>query len=59
MAQDYLATDKRHFKHLTACDHGKIAVLRAERKSMQTITDAVSCHKSTVSRELKRDTVTR
>jgi DNA-directed RNA polymerase specialized sigma54-like protein len=45
------------FKHLTSFDHGKIAALRAEGKSMQAIADAVGCHKSTISRELKRGTV--
>jgi len=58
MAQNHSTTDKRHFKHLTAFDRGKIAALRAEGKSMQAIADTVGCHKSTISRELKRGTVT-
>jgi IS30 family transposase len=58
MAQYHSTTGKRRFKHLTAFDRGKIAALRAEGKSMQAIADVVGCHKSTISRELKRGTVT-
>jgi IS30 family transposase len=58
MAQNHSTTDKRSFKHLTAFDRGRIAALREEGKSMQAIADAVGCNKSTISRELKRGTVT-
>ncbi|EIJ77611.1 Integrase catalytic region (plasmid) [Bacillus methanolicus PB1] len=58
MVQTQSTTKKRLFKHLTPFDRGKIAALRAEGKSLQAIADAVGCHKSTISRELKRGTVT-
>jgi IS30 family transposase len=58
MAQSNSTTALRSFKHLTTYDRGKIAALHAEGKSMQDIADAVGCHKSTISRELKRGTVT-
>jgi len=58
MAQTNSTTTRRTFKHLTAFDRGKIAALHAEGKSMQAIADIVGCHKSTISRELKRGTVT-
>ncbi|MDQ0158048.1 IS30 family transposase [Robertmurraya andreesenii] len=57
MAQSHSTTEKRSFKHLTAYDRGMIAALRTEGKSMQAIAEAVGCHKSTISRELKRGTV--
>lgn len=47
----------RHFKHLTAYDRGKIAALHAAGKTQQEIADYVGCHKSTISRELRRGTV--
>lgn len=58
MAQIQSTTNQRTFKHLTSFDRGKIAALHAEGKSMQAIADIVGCHKSTISRELKRGTVT-
>ncbi|MDQ0219792.1 IS30 family transposase [Peribacillus cavernae] len=58
MAQTNSTTTRRTFKHLTAFDRGKIAALYAEGKSMQVIADIVGCHKSTISRELTRGTVT-
>jgi transposase, IS30 family len=58
MAQSNFTTAKRSFKHLTAFDRGKIAALHTEGKSMQAIADAVGRNKSTISRELKRGTVT-
>lgn len=51
------STTIRHFKHITAYDRGKIAALRAEGKSLQAIADVIGCNKSTISRELKRGTV--
>lgn len=50
------STNKRSFKHLTAYDRSKIAVLHNQGKSLQVIADEISCHKSTISRELKRGT---
>lgn len=58
MAQEHSTTSTRNFKHLTSFDREKIAVLHALGKSMQAIADAVACHKSTISRESKRGTVT-
>lgn len=58
MTQSNSITSIRHFKHLTAYERGEIAALRAEGKSMQAIADFVGCNKSTISRELKRGTVT-
>jgi IS30 family transposase len=58
MAQSNSITSIRTFKHLTTFDRGMIAALHAEGKTMQEIADAVGCHKSTISRELKRGTVT-
>ncbi|WP_391116828.1 IS30 family transposase [Psychrobacillus sp. L3] len=57
MAQTHSTTSKHSFNHLTPFDRGKIAALHADGKSMQAIADAVGCHKSTISRELKRGTV--
>jgi transposase, IS30 family len=47
----------RHFKHLTAYDRGKIAAFHAAGKTQQEIADYIGCHKSTISRELRRGTV--
>jgi len=58
MASSHSNTDKRTFKHLTAFDRGRIAALHKEGKSLQAIANAVGCHKSTISRELQRGTVT-
>jgi len=58
MAQEHFTTSLRTFNHLTLFDRGKIAALHTLGKSMQVIADAVGCHKSTISRELKRGTVT-
>jgi len=57
MVQTQSTTNKRSFKHLTAYDRGKIAVLRKQGKSLQAIANELGCHKSTISRELKRGTV--
>ncbi|MBK3495130.1 helix-turn-helix domain-containing protein, partial [Viridibacillus sp. YIM B01967] len=58
MAQTHSTTKKRTFKHLNAFDRGKIAALHKVGLSMQAIADQVGCDKSTISRELKRGTVT-
>lgn len=58
MAYSNCNTSKRTFSHLTTFDRGQIAALRNEGKSLQAIADIVGCHKSTISRELKRGTVT-
>lgn len=58
MAYSDCNTSKRTFSHLTAFDCGQIAALRNEGKSLQAIADIIGCHKSTISRELKRGTVT-
>lgn len=48
----------RTFSHLTVFDRGQIQALRNQGKSLQEIADIIGCHKSTISRELKRGTVT-
>lgn len=58
MAQTHHNTIKRRFKHLTPFDRGQIQALRREGKTLQEIADALGYHKSTISRELKRGTVT-
>jgi IS30 family transposase len=55
---NHSTTKRKQFIHLTASTRGKIAALRAEGKSLQAIADAIGYNKSTVSRELKRGTVT-
>src|SRR5699024_370464 len=57
MVQLHSTTKKRSFKHLTSSSRGIIYALYNEKKSLQEIAEAVSCHKSTVSRELKRGLV--
>jgi transposase, IS30 family len=51
-------TNKRTFSHLTPYDRGKILALRREGKTLEAIAQVIGCHKSTISRELKRGTVT-
>lgn len=58
MADPYVNTKERTFSHLTAFDRGQIQALRHEGKTLQEIADVIGCHKSTVSREIKRGTVT-
>lgn len=58
MADSNINTKERTFSHLTAFDRGQIQALRREGKTLQQIAEAIGCHKSTVSRELKRGTVT-
>lgn len=58
MAHSHDNTKKRTFSHLTPYDRGRIGALRDEGKTLQAIADVIGCHKSTISRELKRSTVT-
>lgn len=57
MAQVQSTTNKRTFTHLSAIDRGRISALLSEGKSQTDIAKAVGCHKSTISREIKRGTV--
>lgn len=50
-------TNKRTFKHLTEYDRGIIYAMHKHGKSLQAIADEIGCHKSTISRELKRGSV--
>lgn len=58
MANSNNNTKERTFSHLTAFNRGQIQALRNEGKTLQAIADAIGFDKSTVSRELKRGTVT-
>ncbi|MGG4036465.1 IS30 family transposase [Paenibacillus cisolokensis] len=58
MAHSHHNTEKRTFTHLTAFDRGQIQALHKQGKPLQTIADEIGCHKSTISRELKRGSVT-
>lgn len=57
MAQVQSTTNKHTFTHLTAIDRGRISALLSEGKSQTDIAKAIGCHKSTISREIKRGTV--
>lgn len=57
MAHPHHNTEKRSFTHLTEFDRGQIQALRKQGKTLQAIADEVGCHKSTISRELKRGSV--
>lgn len=57
MATSNCNTKRRSFSHLTPYQRGQIQLLREQGKSMQCIADTIGCHKSTISRELKRGTV--
>ncbi len=46
-----------HYKHLTPEEREKILLLRSENYSITYIADAIGRNKSTVSRELSRNTV--
>jgi len=48
----------RTFSHPTVFDRGQIQALRNQGKSLQEIAAIIGCHKSTISRESKRGTVT-
>lgn len=58
MAHIHDNTQERTFTHLTPYDRGRIGALRGEGKTLQEVADVIGCHKSTISRELKRGTVT-
>ncbi len=59
MAHAHDNTKERTFSHLTPYDRGRISALCSEGKTLQAaIADVMGCHKSTISRELKRGTVT-
>lgn len=58
MARSHHNTEKRTFVHLTAINRGQIQALRKQGKTLQAIADEIGCHKSTISRELKRGSVT-
>ncbi|KAA0954733.1 IS30 family transposase [Planococcus sp. ANT_H30] len=58
MAQTQSTTSKRSFKHLNSFDRGRIAALLQEGKSPAVIAKAIGCDRSTISREIKRGTVT-
>ena len=58
MADSYSNTSMPIFSHLTLDKRGQIKALREEGRTMQYIADAIGVHKSTVSRELKRGSVT-
>jgi IS30 family transposase len=58
MAHSHHITKKRTFTHLTAFDRGQIQALHKQGKTLQAIADEIGCHKSTISRELQRGSVT-
>jgi transposase, IS30 family len=58
MVELHYNTNRRTFSHLTPYDRGKILALRQQGKTLEAIAQVIGCHKSTISRELKRDTVT-
>lgn len=58
MARFHHSTTKRTFTHLTAIHRGQIQALHNQGKTLQDIADEIGCHKSTISRELKRGSVT-
>ena len=58
MAHSHDNTKERTFSHLTPYDRGRIGALRNEGKTLQEIADGIGCNRSTISRELKRGTVT-
>lgn len=57
MALSHNNTENRTFAHLTAFNRGQIQALRKQGKTLQAIADEIGCHKSTISRELKRGSV--
>ena len=58
MAQYNCTTKYRSFKHLDVFERGKIAALHKEGKSMRYIAKQLGRAPSTISREIKRGTVT-
>jgi IS30 family transposase len=43
------------YTHFTASERGRIQSLREEKKGMQYIADVLGCHKTSISRELRRN----
>jgi len=58
MAQHNCTTKCRSFKHLSVYERGKIAALYKEGKSIRYIAKQLGRAPSTISREIKRGTVT-
>src|SRR5690606_10225970 len=58
MAHSHNNTKERTFEHLSAISRGQIQALHKQGKTLQAIADEIGCHKSTISRELKRGSVT-
>lgn len=58
MVQHNYTTKRRSFKHLTVYERGKIAALYKEGKSIRYIAKQLCRAPSTISREIKRGTVT-
>lgn len=58
MAQRNCTTKHRTFKHLNVYERGQIAALYKEGKSMRYIAEQLGRDPSTISREIKRGTVT-
>ena len=49
---------KNHYKHLTPSDRGQIQAYRSEGKSVRFIAEMLGKSSSTISREIKRNSVT-
>lgn len=58
MAHHHTTTTNNTYTHLTEIERGKISALLKLGKSQQKIADAIGRHKSTISREIKRGTIT-
>jgi len=58
MAQHNCTTKPRSFKHLNVYERGQIAALHKEGKSIRYIAKQLGRAPSTISREIKRGTVT-
>jgi transposase, IS30 family len=57
MATTNNTTTIRTFTHLSSIERGKIKAYLDEGRSQQYIANRLNCHKSTISREIKRGTV--
>ncbi len=58
MACNNNTTNKRSFKHLSEAERGKIEILLNDGKSLREIARKIGRNVSTISREVKRGTVT-
>lgn len=58
MAQPHSTTTKNSYKHLTPFERGKISILLKKGRTQGDIAKALDRCKSTISREIKRGTVT-